>query len=263
MSKQTNEEKSAGVSFATVLEAAGVINPEFWKLEIEDVDKFKRRLTVVNQKTGLRASRVVHLQKLKGRTLLNIAADMVKGQAELELGSRNHQQPRNAEDFFKYAASMGFRIVQEFQDAKSGKQWVVYENPRPNVPQRNDQKPEPDYWVTGDELDWQPGYQFNGSRWLVQKIKLEDDERLVIQKAVHEDIKENQFEFTGSKNPFVNVEKLVTEPTHDSTWRLYQSIDGKTKHWIDILKQPAYDRYYFDGEPLYFIAERVIEGSKA
>lgn len=249
--------KDSSVSFNTILETAGIKNPDDWILEITDVDKFKRKLYITDHKNHF--TKVIDLRELNGQTILNIATKMIvddlafakKGKA------RNEQQPRNAEDFFKFAKKNKFRIVGEFQDEDN--QWIVYENPRPDTPQRDETKPEPDYWVTGDAVDWQPGYQFNGSRWLIQKIRLEDSERLAIQHAVHDDIKENQFEFTGSHDPFIDIKKLVAEPEYNSVWRLYQSHDGKTTHWIDIISRPAYDRYYFKGEPLYFIAERSVE----
>lgn len=254
-------DENQSVSFSQVLDAAGIAEPDAYRLEIVDIDRFKRRIVIEHLPSGKRTTKVVHLQKLD-RPIMNIAADLTKALAatipEEDQSSRNNQQPRNGQDFFELAKENEWRIIREFQDQKTGKQWVVYEVPNPNMPQRDNVKPEPDYWVTGDELDWQPGYQFNGSRWLFQRIKLDDDERMVIQKAVHEDIKENKFEFTGSKNPFVDLKELRPDPDYDSTWRLYQSMDGKIKHWIDILKQPAYDRYYFKGEPLYFVAERVI-----
>lgn len=248
--------KDSATTFTEVLKGNDVKDYKFWDLEIDDIDKFQRRLTVVNKKTGQRDSQVIHLQKLKGKTIINIAVGMVK-KLKPAKESRNDQQPRNAEDFFRFAKANKFRIVQEFQDETS--QWVVYENPNPNTPQRNETKPEPDYWVTGDALDWQPGYQFNGSRWLIQKIRLEDAERLAIQKAVHEDIKQNQFEFTGSHDPFIEIKKLISEPEYDSVWRLYKSMDGKTKHWVDIISRPAYDRYYYKGEPLYYVTERQVD----
>lgn len=249
------------VSFNQILSDNGIKDANNWDLQIDDVDKFKRRITVVNKKSKQTEVKVIHLQKLKGQTIMNIACGLViKNQftkVKKPAKSRNQQQPRNAEDFMRYASKNKFRIVREFQDDDN--QWIVYENPNPNTPQRDESKPEPDYWVTGDAVDWQPGYQFNGSRWLIQKIRLEDGERLAIQHAVHEDIKENQFEFTGSHDPFIEVKKLVKEPQYDSVWRLYQSHDGKITHWIDIIKRPAYDRYYFKGEPLYFVTERSIE----
>ena len=246
-------------NFNEILKSNDVKDADLWDLEIDDIDKFKKRLTVVNKKTGQREVKVIHLQKLKGKTIMNIAVGLViKNQfTKIKRKPKNDQQPRNAEDFIKFAEANKFRIVSEFQDGD--KQWIVYENPNPNVPQRNEAKPEPDYWVTGDELDWQPGYQFNGSRWLIQKIKLDDSERLVIQKSVHEDIVKNQFDFTRSDDPFVTIKELVAEPTYDSTWRLYQTIDGSKTHWIDIVRRPAYDRYYYKGEPMYYIAERLVD----
>jgi len=254
------------VSFSSVLEAAGVPDPDYWDLEITDVDKFKKRLTVRNEKLRLVDIDVIDLQKLGGKTIMNIAADMVVLKLKVKDAVSDHDKskknyrPRNAEEFMVYAKKKKWRIVSEFQDEDN--QWVVYEVPSKWARKIKGQKPEPTYWVTGDPMDWQPGYEFNGGGWLIQKIRLDDQERLVIQKVVHEDIKENQFEFTGSKNPFVNIEKLQKYPTYNSTWRLYQSIDGKIKHYIDIIKQPAYDRYYYKGEPLYRITEEAITNKK-
>lgn len=248
--------KDSSVSFNTILETAGIKNPDDWILEITDIDKFKRNLYVTDHKNHF--TKVIDLRELKGQTILNIATKMIVDDLAFAKKSkaRNEQQPRNAEDFFKFAKKNKFRIVGEFQD--NDKQWVVYEIKREYTYNPKHQ-PEPDYWVTGDALDWQPGYQFNGSRWLFQKIKLDDQERLVIQNVVHQDIKDNQFEFTGSQDPFIAVIELVPDPNYDSTWRLYQSMDGKLKHWIDIIARPAYDRYYYKGEPLYYVTERWVD----
>ena len=265
---QEGKSQNSSVSFSSVLEAANIPDPDYWDLEITDVDKFKKRITVKNEKLKCTEMDIVDLRKLKGKTIMNIGVDLVKlaimkyaGVAD-ELKPKKSKQTRiaNAADFLEFAKKKKWRIVSEFHDDKN--QWVVYEVPSKWARKIKGQKPEPTYWVTGDPMDWQPGYEFNGGGWLIQKIRLDDQERLVIQKVVHEDIKENQFEFTGSKNPFVNVENLQKYPTYNSTWRLYQSIDGKIKHYIDIIKQPAYDRYYYKGEPLYRITEEAITNKK-
>ena len=246
-------------TFQQVLETVPEItNPEDYDCTMKDDGRFKLNLEVRNLKTSQFEQRTIDLRELGGETIMNIAAQMAKKLATTkpEKGEFNiKKKPNSPEQFLKLAEQQGWRIVKEFQ-ASDGNQWIVYLVQEPPVPQRGD-VPEPDYWVTGDMLDWQPGYQFNGSRWLVQKITLDDQERLVIQNVVHHDIEANGYEHTKMRSPFTVISRLVPEPLYNSSWRLYQDVDGKYKHWVDVVLG-AHDRYYFAEAVLYPVTSEEV-----